>query len=197
MPWFQHNNQKVDFAITYLTGVVLDWFEIGLTQEEQGVFHDWFDDWSAFVHELCTHFGIANPKGEAAKMLNTLHMKTGDKIATYNVEFLKHASQLSWNDEALCHRYYKGLPNCIQDPLSTHEQGKPTTFEEMHRLAIVYDGCYWEHDRERVHAHTAEKDVADSLSWKQPNKPSTSNPSNPNPSCSQSQSGNNNNNNNN
>ncbi|KAF5346269.1 hypothetical protein D9756_010447 [Leucocoprinus leucothites] len=193
---FQHDNQKVDFAMTYLTGVALDWFEVGLTQEEQGVFHDWFDDWNAFVRELRTHFGIANPKGEAAEMLDTLRMKPGDKIATFNVEFLKHASQLGWNDEVLCHRYYKGLPNRIQDPLSTREQGKPTTFEEMHRLAIVYDGRYWERDRERVRARAAEKDAADSLNRKQPNKPSTSNPSNPNPSRGQSQPGNNNNNNN-
>ncbi|KAF5343472.1 hypothetical protein D9756_003196 [Leucocoprinus leucothites] len=192
---FQHNNQKVDFAMTYLTSVALDWFEVGLTQEEQGVFHDWFDNWSAFVHELRMHFGIANLKGEAAEMLDTLHMKLGDKIATYNVEFLKHASQLSWNDEVLCHRYYKGLLNCIQDPLSTHEQGKPTTFKEMHCLAIVYDRCYWEHDHEHVCACTAEKDATDSLSQKQPNKPSNSNPSNPNPLCGQSQPGNNNNNN--
>ncbi|KAF5347730.1 hypothetical protein D9756_010226 [Leucocoprinus leucothites] len=181
--------------MTYLTSVVLDWFEVSLTQEEQGVFHDWFDDWSAFVRELRMHFGIANPKGEAAEMLDTLRMKLGDKIATYNVEFLKHASQLGWNDEVLCHRYYKGLLNCIQDPLSTHEQGKPTTFQEMHRLTIVYDGRYWEHDHECVCACAAEKDVADSLSRKQPNKPSTSNPSNPNPSHGQSQPGNNNNNN--
>ncbi|KAF5362219.1 hypothetical protein D9756_002520 [Leucocoprinus leucothites] len=135
-------------------------------------------------------------RGEAAEMLDTLCMKPGDKIATFNVEFLKHASQLGWNDEVLCHRYYKGLPNRIQDPLSTREQGKPTTFEEMHRLAIVYDGRYWERHRERVRARAAEKDAADSLNRKQPNKPSTSNPSNPNPSRGQSQPGNNNNNNN-
>ncbi|KAF5347108.1 hypothetical protein D9756_010952 [Leucocoprinus leucothites] len=193
---FQHDNQKADFTITYLTGVMLDWFEVSLTQEEQGVFHDWFNNWSAFVCELCMHFGIDNPKGEAAKMLDTLHMKLGNKIATYKVEFLKHTSQLGWNNEILCHHYYKGLPNCIQDPLSTCEQGKPTTFEEMHYLAIVYDGCYWECDCECVHAHAAEKDAADSLSQKQPNKLSTSNPSNPNLSCSQSQPGNNNSNNN-
>ncbi|KAF5347015.1 hypothetical protein D9756_010999 [Leucocoprinus leucothites] len=128
--------------MTYLTGVALDWFEVSLTQEEQDVFHDWFDNWNAFVHELHMHFGIANPKGEAAKMLDTLCMKPGDKIATFNVEFLKHASQLGWNNKVLCHHYYKRLPNCIQDPLSTHEQGKPTTFEEMHCLAIVYNRCY-------------------------------------------------------
>ncbi|KAF5346185.1 hypothetical protein D9756_011128 [Leucocoprinus leucothites] len=64
----------------------------------------------------------------------------------------------------------------------------------MHCLDIIYDRCYWEHDHERVHAHTVEKDAADSLSWKEPNKPLTSNTSNLNLPCGQSQPGNNNSN---
>ncbi|KAF5345218.1 hypothetical protein D9756_011551 [Leucocoprinus leucothites] len=130
---FQEDSQKVNFAMTYLTGVALDWFEVALTQEEQGVFHDWITDWDAFTRELRTHFGVANPKSEAAELLDNLRMKSGDKIATYNIDFMKYAAQLGWGDEVLCHRYYKGLPNRIQDPISVREQGKPNTFQEMLR----------------------------------------------------------------
>ncbi|KAF5345260.1 hypothetical protein D9756_011424 [Leucocoprinus leucothites] len=41
---FQEDSQKINFAMTYLTGVALDWFEVALTQEEQGVFYDWIMD---------------------------------------------------------------------------------------------------------------------------------------------------------
>ncbi|KAF5363774.1 hypothetical protein D9756_000880 [Leucocoprinus leucothites] len=99
------------------------WFEVALTQEEQGIFHDWIMDWDAFTRELRTHFGVANPKSEAAELLDNLQMKSGDKIATYNIDFMKYAAQLGWGDEVLCHRYYKGLPNRIQDPISVREQG--------------------------------------------------------------------------
>ncbi|KAF5345223.1 hypothetical protein D9756_011493 [Leucocoprinus leucothites] len=91
---FQEDSQKVNFTMTYLTGVALDWFEVALTQEEQGIFHDWITDWDAFTHELHMHFGVANLKSEAAELLDNLQMKLGNKIATYNIDFMKYAAQL-------------------------------------------------------------------------------------------------------
>ncbi|KAF5362252.1 hypothetical protein D9756_002522 [Leucocoprinus leucothites] len=144
---FQEDSQKVNFTMTYLTSVALDWFKVALTQEEQGIFHDYIMDWDAFTHELCMHFGVANLKSEAAE-LDNLQMKLGNKITTYNIDFMKYAAQLSWGDEVLCHCYYKGLPNHIQDPISVHEQGKPNTFQEILYTAMLIDGCYWEHNYE-------------------------------------------------
>jgi len=31
---------KINFAMTYLTGVAQDWFEVGLNQKDQGIFQD-------------------------------------------------------------------------------------------------------------------------------------------------------------
>jgi len=65
-------------------------------------------------------------------MLDNLHMKPGDKISIYNVDFICYASQLGWGNSVLCHRYYQGLPNQIHDPISTQEQGKPTSFQDIY-----------------------------------------------------------------
>ena len=35
---------KINFAMTYLTGVAQDWFEVGLNQEDQGILQDWLSD---------------------------------------------------------------------------------------------------------------------------------------------------------
>jgi len=104
------------------------------------------------VDELRRHFGLSDPIGEAANMLDNLRMKPGDKISTYNVDFMCYASQLGWGNSVLCHCYYQGLPNRIQDPISTWEQGKPTLFQDMYALAMTIDHCYWERDRERHRA---------------------------------------------
>jgi len=61
-------------------------------------------------------------------MLDNLHMKSSDNISTYNVNFIHYVFQLGWENSILCHCYYQGLPNRIQDPISTQEQGKPTLF---------------------------------------------------------------------
>ena len=106
-------------------------------------------------------------------MLDNLRMKPGDKISTYNVDFMRYASQLGWGNSVLCHRYYQGLPNQIQDPISTREQGKPTSFQDMYALAMTIDHCYWERDRERHHTRQAEKEALESHSRKQ-GKASTS-----------------------
>ena len=55
-------------------------------------------------------------------------MKPSDNIFTYNVDFMYYASQLGWENSVLCYYYYQGPPNRIQDPISTQEQGKPTSF---------------------------------------------------------------------
>jgi len=106
-------------------------------------------------------------------MLDNLCMKPSDKISTYNVDFMRYASQLGWENSVLCHRYYQGLPNRIQDPISTWEQGKPTSFQDMYALAMTIDHCYWERDCERHHARQTEKEAFESHSWKQ-GKASTS-----------------------
>ena len=139
---FDMDIAKINFTMTYLTGVAQDWFEVGLNQEDQGILQEWLSDWNLFVDELRRHFGLSDPVGEAANMLDNLRMKPGDKISTYNVDFMRYASQLGWGNSVLCHRYYQGLPNRIQDPISTWEQGKPTLFQDMYALAMTIDHCH-------------------------------------------------------
>jgi len=146
---------------------------VGLNQEDQGILQDWLSDWNLFVDELHRHFGLLDPVGEAANMLDNLHMKPGDKISTYNVDFMCYASQLGWRNSVLYLRYYQRLPNQIQDPISTWEQEKPTLFQDMYALAITIDYCYWKRDCEHHHARQAEKEALESHSWKQ-GKASTS-----------------------
>ena len=146
---------------------------MGLNQEDQGILQDWLSDWNLFVDKLCRHFGLLDPVGEAANMLDNLHMKPGNKISTYNVDFMRYASQLGWGNSVLCHRYYQGLPNRIQNPISTWEQGKPTLFQDMYALAMTINHRDWELDRERHRARQAEKEALKSHSQKQ-EKASTS-----------------------
>jgi len=94
------------------------------------------------VNKLCRHFGLSDPISEATNMLDDLCMKPGDKISTYNMDFIYYASQLGWENSVLCHHYYQELPNWIQDPISIQEQGKPTSFQDMYTLAMTIDHCY-------------------------------------------------------
>ena len=98
------------------------------------------------MDELRWHFGLSDPIGKVANMLDNLHMKPGDKISTYNVDFMHYVSQLGWRNSILCHCYYQELPNRIQDPIFTQEQGKPTLFQNMYALAMTINHHYWKRD---------------------------------------------------
>jgi len=67
---------------------------VGLNQEDQSIFRDWLSDWNLFVDELYQHFGLLDPVGKVANMLDNLCMKPGNKISTYNVDFIYYISQL-------------------------------------------------------------------------------------------------------
>jgi len=94
------------------------------------------------VDELRVHFGLSDPVEDTA--INNLHIKPGDKIANYNVEFMWYAAQLNWGDTVLCHHFYQGLPNRLQDLIANREQRKPTFFHAMYKLAIIFYNHYWE-----------------------------------------------------
>ena len=119
------------------------------------------------MDELHQHFGLLDSIGEVANILDNLYMKLGDKISTYNVDFMRYASQLGWGNSVLCHCYYQWLPNQIQNPISTLEQGKHTLFQNMYVLAITIDYCYWEWDCKCHCARQVEKEAFKSHSWKQ------------------------------
>ena len=106
-------------------------------------------------------------------MLDNLCIKPGNKISTYNVDFMHYTSQLGWRNSMFCHRYYQGLPNWIQDSISIQEQGKFTSFQDMYALVMTINYHYWKQDCECYYARQAEKEALESYSWKQ-EKASTS-----------------------
>jgi len=99
-----------------------------------------------------TCFGIPDVVAEAAHFLDHLRMNPDDWIATYNIAFLWYSTQLQWTKNALCHRYYSGLPDRIQDIISTCEGGKPSTFQTLYSTAVSIDNHFWEqkHKSERA-----------------------------------------------
>jgi len=100
------------------------------------------------VDELQVHFGLLDLVGDATNLINNLCMNPEDKIAIYNVKFIQYVTQLNWDNTVLCHHFYQGLANHLQDLIANREQEKPTSFHAMYQLAITFDNCYWERNHE-------------------------------------------------
>ena len=166
---FATDRAKVNYAMSYLKGVALAWFEpYYLEVATPGVPPPLFmTDYEAFCEELKTNFGPSDPVGDAESKLRTLSMKSDQRIAKYVVNFNRLATQVLWGENALRYQFYAGLPDRIKDQIAN--VGKPATLTDLRTLAQNIDHRYWERKAEVTRE----------------SKPSSSNPHNkPSPSSS-------------
>ena len=81
---FSTDSAKVTFALSYLKGTALDWFEPSLTSCLNPA---WLDDYSDFVSELRKNFGPHDPEGKGKGSLENLRMRDNQCIVKYLVDF--------------------------------------------------------------------------------------------------------------
>ena len=135
---------KVTYMQSYLRGMALEWFEPDLLNVSNPNAHPiWMDSYHQFVSELKSNFGLHDPVGDTEHQLDNLSMKEGQKINKYVIEFNRLAGQVhSYDDGALHHIFYSGLPDRIKDEIS--HVGKPCTLNGFHTLVQTIDARYWE-----------------------------------------------------
>ena len=95
---FTTGRAKVVYALSYLTGPALSWFESGLFDPS---LPSWVDHWDLFHTELESNFGPFDPVGDAKAEIETLVMAEGSRSTMYFVEFNCLASCIQWGDHAL------------------------------------------------------------------------------------------------
>ena len=130
-PSYTEDTTKITFALSYLRGMALEYFEPTLLDSDD--FLDWMDNWDAFVRTLRTQFGPIDPAGDTENGINYLKMQDNQRIIKYNIEFHRLAIRTGWDEAVLCHRYYTGLAERIKDIMG--QQGKPATLED--RKSVV------------------------------------------------------------
>jgi Retrotransposon gag protein len=142
---FYSESSKINFAISYLSGTALSWFEPVLLGKITPI-PMWYYDYELFVHELEKNFGPYDPEADAEIALENLVMRENQHITKYSTEFYRLAAEVQWDDASLRRRYYKNLPTCIKNEIS--RVGKPKTLHQMRDLAQSIDQRYWEREEE-------------------------------------------------
>ena len=117
--------------------------------------HTWVTSWEAFVYEISTNFGPADDEGDAERQLTSLSMSSDKHIIWYNLRFNRYSARTSWDDRALSFRYYEGLPERLQDAITS--EGKPRILSAMKAMALKWDQRYWERQGEKRRNSEKEK----------------------------------------
>ena len=76
------------------------------------------DKYEEFISELKMYFKAPDIIGEAESQLESLVIKPNQCITKYLVEFNLLASITGWDNHALRHQFYRGLPGHIKDEVS-------------------------------------------------------------------------------
>ncbi|KAG6326659.1 hypothetical protein ID866_12430 [Astraeus odoratus] len=93
---FRSDARKVGFALSFLKGIALAWFEPDLLNAIPGTEPAWADNYSEFVIELTTNFSPHDPVGDAEHQLDNLSMKDGSRINKYIEPLLLVQTVLIW-----------------------------------------------------------------------------------------------------
>jgi len=82
---FTSDRAKVAYALSFLTGLALGWFEPMLFDQDEDP--PWLFDWPLFRSELAANFGSFDPVGEAEAEIEGLSMPESSRATLYFVEF--------------------------------------------------------------------------------------------------------------
>src|SRR3979490_656485 len=88
------------------------------------------------------NFGPFNNAAQAEIELEKIVMKEHHRAARYFIDFARASTRTQWNDTALAHAAYKGLPKRIKYSLLNFPRFK--SLAELRNFALEIDSRYWE-----------------------------------------------------
>ena len=115
---FSSGKAKVTYALSFLTGPALGWFEPMLFSLAPPA---WVNNWDLFCTELDANFSPFDLVGEAEAEIETLVMAEGSHSTIYFMEFNHLASCIQWDNHTLFQQAYKGLAHHIKNEMVHHD----------------------------------------------------------------------------
>ena len=146
---FPDDESRVTFALSYLKGNPLDWFQTELSDSIDAGDEDlptWFVHYPEFLTEHKRLFGPRDPITDTMNHLEALRYKDLSKAACYTIDFNRYGRRTGWNEQALTRQFYKGLPERLKDEIA--RIGKPTGLKPLQDLVATLDQRYWERQAE-------------------------------------------------
>jgi len=139
---FKEDSEKIYFAISYLRGIALDYFEPYINEPDPTQSLDFLEDWSAFVQKLSNIFGSYSPEDDDEDAIVAIPFPNDEKAVNYFIYFAKYQNRIRWDDCSLRKVVKDALPSRISDELRFSREDL-STFEGLKRAVMRIDSDYW------------------------------------------------------
>ncbi|KAF5346102.1 hypothetical protein D9757_014024 [Collybiopsis confluens] len=147
LQYFDTDEKKISFVLSYLSGRALSWFEPEILNPNLLNPPAWLFSFEKFITELQENFGPFDPIGDAEESLNELRMDNSERVIEYNTKFNAYAALVNWNDSALQFVYRKGLAPRIKDDLKNITEHRNLRIFKTQIAEL--DNKYWKRVHER------------------------------------------------
>lgn len=137
---FEDPTDRVNFAISYLRGPALAYFEPYFTNSDTA--HDFFVSWPAFTQKLHNQFGSYSPEDDDEDAITSIAFPNDGKATQYFIDFARYQTRISWDERALRKVVKDAIPPRITDELR-YSREDTSTFEGFKRAVLKIDNDYW------------------------------------------------------
>jgi len=86
---FTEDTEKIFFAISYLRGIALDYFELFINKAKAYQNFDFLEEWSAFIQKLSNLFGSYSPENDNEDAIVAIPFPNNGKTVNYFIQFAK------------------------------------------------------------------------------------------------------------
>ena len=91
---FTEDTEKIFFAISYLCGIALDYFEPFINEADPYKSFDFLKEWPAFVQKLSNLFGLYSPEDDNEDAIVMIFFPYDSKAINYFIQFAKFQNRI-------------------------------------------------------------------------------------------------------
>ena len=157
---FLKYTERIFFAISYLRGVTLDYFEPFINEAEAYQSFDFLEDWSAFVQKLSNLFGSYSPEDDDEDAIVAIPFPNDGKAINYFIQFAKFQNRIRWDNRALRKVVKDVILDHVCDKLRFSHKDI-STFEGLKRAVMRIDNDFWKCQQEERHKFQASRTIQD------------------------------------
>ena len=183
---FSSDEERIYFAISYLRGAALDYFEPFINEPDPTKNYDFLTTWKAFSQKLTNLFGSYSPEDDAEDAITAIPFPDNGKATKYFIDFAKYQTQIKWDDRALRKVVKDAIPSRITEELR-YSKEDISSFEGFKLAILRIDNDYWKRKQDEINKQKLMQTLQNRLSK---NSQKSAPRSSPNPPREQSSSSN-------